>query len=193
MVPVAERMDALTMPSTVDTDSREPEFIFVDDVPESGNPVAKDIPPDFACEECGTPLTYAGRGRKPKYCDEHKPGRTGSATKSRGSSTGNLALIERAINELEAIYGISAQAIKFVDDRSGKIVYEDRRKLAESWRALLETNKKFRNAFAELEQKTAWLPVIMAHGDVAAAIFFSRAAERINQALSEEMMNGAQL
>lgn len=178
---------------TASTDARDPEFIFVDDVPESGNPVSKDVPPDFACEECGAPLTYAGRGRKPRFCDEHKPGRSSSSGKPRGSSTGNLALIERAVNELEAIYGISAQAIKFVDERSGKIVYDDRRKLAESWRALLETNKKFRNAFVELEQKTAWLPVIMAHGDVAAAIFFSRAAERINAALSEEMTNGVQL
>ena len=29
------------------------------------------------CETCATPLTWSGRGRKPKFCPEHKPGRGG--------------------------------------------------------------------------------------------------------------------
>lgn len=29
--------------------------------------------PDLACEVCGIELHYAGRGRKPRYCADHKP------------------------------------------------------------------------------------------------------------------------
>lgn len=49
-----------------------------------------DVPPSddsLACEVCGTPLVYAGRGRKPKRCEEHKTSSTSSSarTSSRGS------------------------------------------------------------------------------------------------------------
>ncbi len=29
----------------------------------------------LTCETCGLPLHYGGRGRKPRFCDEHKPNR----------------------------------------------------------------------------------------------------------------------
>lgn len=39
--------------------------------------------PDFVCEKCGKPLIYSGRGRKPKFCDEHK--------RSNGNGTRNVS------------------------------------------------------------------------------------------------------
>lgn len=30
----------------------------------------------LTCETCGLPLTYGGRGRKPRFCAEHKPNRS---------------------------------------------------------------------------------------------------------------------
>ena len=38
---------------------------------------------ELHCEVCGIPLSYSGRGRKPKFCDEHK--------KKAGSSSGKAA------------------------------------------------------------------------------------------------------
>ena len=29
---------------------------------------------ELVCEKCGTELVYSGRGRKPKFCPEHRPG-----------------------------------------------------------------------------------------------------------------------
>jgi len=42
--------------------------------PPPNDPVTSfvDESPDFTCEVCNTPLIYSGRGRKPKFCDEHK-------------------------------------------------------------------------------------------------------------------------
>lgn len=54
------------------------------------NPTMGDGSPiEFRCIECGTPLTYGGRGRKPKYCAEHKPSArktTGTTSTPRGKS-----------------------------------------------------------------------------------------------------------
>lgn len=41
-------------------------------------PIAEDEKPpisgefEYACQQCGKEITYGGRGRKPKYCDDHK-------------------------------------------------------------------------------------------------------------------------
>ena len=57
---------------------------------------------DLSCEVCATPLVYSGRGRKPKFCDEHKKssGKSSGATTAR-RSTGNT---ERALLHMETLY-----------------------------------------------------------------------------------------
>jgi hypothetical protein len=52
--------------------------------PENADPVSND---GLACVVCGTPLTYAGRGKKPKYCADHKGGRGGVTTARTNSPT----------------------------------------------------------------------------------------------------------
>lgn len=55
------------------------------DVEEVSLPDLSDGP---SCLTCGRPLTYSGRGRKPKYCDDHKPANT---AKRRASSTTRIS------------------------------------------------------------------------------------------------------
>lgn len=78
------------------------EFLTPGQLRDSGTP---DDPPNFdppddpppssggelACEVCGVPLHYGGRGRKPKRCDDHKTrtratGASGDGTRKRGPS-----------------------------------------------------------------------------------------------------------
>lgn len=47
-------------------------------LPEGGD-VAPDTTHELTCKVCGTELRYGGRGRKPVYCDVHKPSRGGGA------------------------------------------------------------------------------------------------------------------
>lgn len=53
--------------------------------------------PEFSCETCGKELHYGGRGRKPKYCDEHKRSTT---TRSSGGTTSNEKLASAALDIL---------------------------------------------------------------------------------------------
>lgn len=62
---------------------------------------------DLACEVCGTPLVYAGTGRKPKRCDEHK--RSGKASSagpsvSRSGAGRGSASVEQAVSTLGNLY-----------------------------------------------------------------------------------------
>lgn len=71
-----------------------------------GNSLGSD---DLACEICGTPLVYAGRGRKPKRCDEHKRDRsgtdsTGSSGGTRGGAGRGSASVEQAVATLGNLY-----------------------------------------------------------------------------------------
>lgn len=78
-----------------------------DDMPTSATeaiPFTSDITDSgLACETCGKPLEYGGRGRKPKYCDEHKAGR---AATPRKASKRNDALAEEAAEVLNQINGL---------------------------------------------------------------------------------------
>lgn len=65
--------------------------------------IADEVPdlsgiPEFSCETCGKELTYSGRGRKPKFCDDHK--RSSSSSKSSGSSSNNEKLAAAALDVL---------------------------------------------------------------------------------------------
>lgn len=144
-------------------------FTFVDEIPEAGNPVSTSS--TLACETCGTPLEYGGRGRKPRFCDEHKPSRG----KGTGSSARSSAVVDRAISELTLLYSFAGKGIAYADHGAGVMVMDAAPKLAESYRMLLETNAKFRKMFADLEGKAAWLPILVVHGDLVAAILLQRA------------------
>lgn len=57
---------------------------------------------EFVCIECGTPLHYSGRGRHPKYCDDHKPGpqRVNTGTRT-VSAKGD---VETALAAMDMLY-----------------------------------------------------------------------------------------
>lgn len=63
------------------------------------------------CEECGKPIQYSGRGRKPKRCEEHrKSGGTKSPRKSLGS---NETLAAQATEALIQANGLLALGLMF--------------------------------------------------------------------------------
>ncbi len=70
-----------------------------------------DIPADEAtetvtdsglyCETCGKPIPYAGRGRKPRYCDEHRKGTRASTNMRTPRASGS---VDQAVGTLDNIY-----------------------------------------------------------------------------------------
>lgn len=72
--------------------------------PEIPTPTSDD--PVCQYPNCGIPLTYSGRGRKPKWCDEHKPSKSSSRPASARKSTSD---VQKALTILDGMYsGVSA-------------------------------------------------------------------------------------
>lgn len=58
---------------------------------------------EFACEDCGTELFYAGRGRKPKRCDKCKEKSPGTGAGKRRGSGANASLARQAADTLGGV------------------------------------------------------------------------------------------
>lgn len=71
---------------------------------------------EYACGTCGKELFYAGKGRKPKFCDEHKKNAPKSGvSKSRGASTQLAAQATDLIINVTDVLQVAALASGFED------------------------------------------------------------------------------
>lgn len=99
------------------------DLVFMDDVPpdipadpppdHTGSPDAQPETDSLACQVCGKGLTYAGRGRKPKFCDEHRGNKSGTGT-TRKSSTGNERLAQQATESLVQLNRITGMGLRLL-------------------------------------------------------------------------------
>jgi hypothetical protein len=120
-----------------------------------------DVPPadDLTCEECGTPLTYAGRGRKPRYCAEH---RKQPAANPRKVPSGRIGSTDALVNQISNLYMVLGTVLGMSKATTfdGMIVASNAAELAESWRPILDSNPKVR-AFWEKASTTGNLSVLI--------------------------------
>ena len=80
-----------------------PTFITGDVPPDDESPPT---PFEYACETCGKELHYGGRGRKPKYCDEHKRGGSTTPRKNLGKNDVLAAQATEALCQMNSISAI---------------------------------------------------------------------------------------
>lgn len=126
---------------------------------------------DPTCETCNAPLYYGGRGRRPRFCDEHKPTRTAtSGTGKRGSAK---------LDDLEAqIAGMLASAgmmLQVVDPFDGNVFILRADAVAKQWRAAAEKSDAIRRTLERMLETSAVaafisgagllvLPILSHHG-----------------------------
>lgn len=123
----------------------------------------------FSCEVCGTPLTYAGKGRYPKYCNEHKPkppSQGGTGTSIRATNVDTL------IGQMTELYQAVGMGLSFVPPLAidGMTVTAHSVQLAESWRPLIQRDPKIRKFWEKVCTGGGWGTVLMAHSVVVLAI-----------------------
>lgn len=71
--------------------------------PEAGTDLSTDGP---TCETCSTPIPYSGRGRKPRFCVEHKKKIATGGSKPRASrGTARLAVLETDLTREMVVFG----------------------------------------------------------------------------------------
>lgn len=127
----------------------DPPYVPMDDAP-------------YRCEVCGTSLTYSGRGRRPKFCEDHKKGAKGT-----GQRPANMKALE---NSLADIYRGLGMGLNFIDPISGMEVANSADALAHSWIILAESNPKVKKFLLKITTGGGVGAVILAHGMVAIPI-----------------------
>ena len=117
----------------------------------------------YRCIECGEPLTYGGRGRKPKFCELHKRGSTSSTPKTSPS----LKAAEESIAQLYTVLGMGLMMVR---PTAAIHVVSNADKLAHSWIIAAETNPKLRKRVIAMAEKAGIGIVLIAHASVIGAI-----------------------
>lgn len=114
----------------------------------------------YRCETCGTALHYGGRGRKPRFCDEHKKG---GASKSPAS----LKALEASLTEMYMGLGFG---VTMLDQYDGQTITASAESLAHSWIVLAEANPKVKKFLQKLTTGGGAGAVIIAHAMVGVPI-----------------------
>lgn len=141
---------------TVDSDG----FEFTP--PAGTNDVIPDI--DLSCVTCGVELFYAGRGRKPKYCDNCKPKQS---TRTAGNTSRGMVRIEQALTANIAAIGAM---IQFVERFDGTVVTLHAPHLSAALCTVAEHDNTFRKRLEKMLEGTAWAQVITAVAGMAVPI-----------------------
>lgn len=107
-----------------------------------------DIPPISAG---GSPtLKIEGGGTPPKAA--------ASDSKSKAKTEANLI-----IASLEKSYTLAGTIVAMASPQDGQVIAANARNLAESWRALLESNNRVRSQMRKMIESSGWSSVIFAH------------------------------
>ncbi len=77
-------------------------------------------PTGYACEVCGVELTYGGRGRKPKRCDEHKGRTSTSGTRTSRTKINVDELHDDLLEQAGVLAGLVSQALPVTGVTLGK-------------------------------------------------------------------------
>ena len=137
-----------------------------------------DVPPtdapDLACLTCGKGLVYGGRGRKPQYCEDHKPNRNNTAPKSRTGNSVNALIVRIEQFYATISFGMSWLPVEGISD-DAKIIADNAHDLAESWRTLLETNPTVRKYWEKMFTVSSYGMLISTHVMVLGPIIMRRA------------------
>lgn len=88
------------------------ELVFDDAPPEVIRDESPATDDRLSCEVCGTTLIYAGRGRKPKRCPEHraKPA-TGTRSVSRGGNEKLATQAAESLVQINRLTGLGARIL----------------------------------------------------------------------------------
>lgn len=147
-----------------------------------------------SCIVCGTALEYSGRGRKPKYCDEHK--RSGTRTNVRSSTPKNDKLAAQATDALMQMNGLAALVCMLSGmPMTAAAINNAEEGLREQVKAALITDPDLASKILSAGTHSAKISLVIAYGMFAAAVVpvgvmeFKANKERRDLESSEETEN----
>lgn len=122
------------------------------------SPSVSDNDSDLRCIECGKELVYAGRGRKPKYCEDHKPGKTRTSGTSRRTPK-REPRIERLQSDLSDNVRLLGAIVGPAAPVTGIVIIDDSDRFAKAVCRLAEGRPEILKALEKASEVAPWVEV----------------------------------
>jgi len=147
------------------------------DTLEFSNVTRDETPPqefEYSCVVCGTEIFYGGRGRKPKYCDEHRTGNspnkesTRHKTKVTGGPAQLAAQATEALIQVNGLVSILLMVFKMPMTASAIAVANDA--FRESTYAALLTDQELCRTILKAGTTSGKIALLISYAMLAAAV-----------------------
>jgi hypothetical protein len=109
--------------------------------------VADELPgADFTCQVCGKGLEYSGRGRHPKFCDEHRGSKSTGSTRSSADvgDRANTPAIKRIKVEIEGTSRALAGVLQLIEPFDAAVIGTNSHRIGETVGNVSSRNPKFK-------------------------------------------------
>ena len=125
--------------------------------------------PEYSCQMCGKELHYGGRGRKPKFCDDHKAAK--GPAKDRPANAANKALAEKAADVLAQYNDLAAFGmLTFGMPKTGSAIAGKNATFREQAATALATDPALCRSILSAGQTSARGALMVAYGMFATAV-----------------------
>lgn len=137
------------------------ETVIPDEIlPQAYNDLGEDDTPEAdssgrTCEVCGTALAYAGRGRPPRFCEDHKANKS---AKPADRITPNTARNkdEKLASELASLLGLIGLGLYSVEQFDGTVLMSQAEPTAKALVIASQQNKQLRAMLEQLVMVSVW-------------------------------------
>lgn len=150
-------MSTFEIVGSLDELTPEPDAVPVD-VPRSDN--------DLTCQVCGKPLTYAGRGRRPRFCADHRPG----ASRGERIPTSRVNKDEKLRDDLAGVLTLVGTGVFMVERFDGLVILDRSEATATALVAVAQENKQVRKVLESLVAVTVYGALVTAVASIAVPI-----------------------
>jgi hypothetical protein len=124
--------------------------------PESASaPEPTPVDGELTCAVCGKPLTYAGRGRKPKFCDDHRTG-NGARKAGMGTAPARATKNEKMRRELTSTLGLIGVGLMAVEPYDGLVVLDRAEATVDALMDVAEHNPRVRKVLESMIEVSVW-------------------------------------
>lgn len=137
-------------------------IVFEDvEIPQDSIPETDSV--EYPCEVCGREAgPYVGRGRKPKYCTEHRKSRSASGPRVKGANDALARQATESLVQLNALISMGLTLLGYYST-AGQIVANEEGFRVQVHNALL-TDPKLAASIARAGTTSGKVALIMAYG-----------------------------
>ena len=126
---------------------------------------------DLSCKVCGVELVYSGTGRKPAYCETHRPAKNVKGDKKPTSRKNAARYTDAALRAelLGMVQGVGAVVLT-IDRFDGAVIISGADGLVDAIMSVAAQNPSFRRWLEQGSSSVTWLQLAIAVGAVAIPI-----------------------